>query len=204
MSTLTLSPVTVIFTGATINDVYEQITQYVAKNNIKLLDSPPAPVPVPTPAKAQTTKELLVKQLKSVSDEYDGNEKALIVKGFDELIKNINEDSSFNPLITLIANRKYEDIYSSLYAAIHSCYYKSIEKSATTNDKKRKAAIITALTEKLNSYPPEKKFQRSAYSRIITDIAYLPSNTELMIYVNLKGVGNSISDIISNVYNEYK
>jgi hypothetical protein len=227
MSTLTLAPVTVIFTGATMNDVYEQITQYVAKNAVKHLDSHtetvipgPAPlpprvaniptipihhyVPAPAPLSAEERKDLLIADLKNI---VKTTQNQLYIDEWERIINTINGISNplyFNPYITLISNKKYDVIYDCLFDSIRKIYYEYYEPHATQKEKDRKVAILAALQEKYDSYPPEKTFQREAYGAAIRDINQLPSSTDMLIYGNLEGVGKSISKVISDVYNKYK
>ncbi len=218
MSTMTLAPVTVIFTGSTMSEVYEQITQYVAKNAEKHLDSlsetvvptipihhyVPAPAPAPAPAPTLTPKELVIQDLKAALEKCETKGETLFATEYKNIIKGINTTPSFDPYIMLITNRKYVPIYDTIFNSISKHYYDLVEASATQKHKDRKAAILIALREKFNNYPPEKTFQRDAYSQTFNDVTNLPSNTDMTIYLNLKGVGNSISRVISDVCSKYK
>ncbi len=225
MSTLTLAPTTIIFTGATLSDVYEQITLYVAKNAVKHLYAhketvipapdllPPhvaniptipihhyVPAPAPAPAPTLTPNERVIQDLKAAMEKCD----ATLAAEYKNLIKQIDTAPESDPYLTLITNKKYVPIYDTLFNSINTHFYKLTEASATQKEKDRKAAILAALQEKFNSYPSEKTWQREAYKQIIQDVTSLPSNTDSLIYHNLKGVGNSISDVIFLAYNKYK
>lgn len=223
MSTLTLAPVTVIFTGATMNDVYEQITKYIANNPVKLPNSStskapsipsipihhyvsaPAPAPVPTPPPTLTPKELVIQDLKTAMEAYSKEQgRVLEAVMCKELIEELNSDASYNPYFTLITNTLNNNVYDELFTSIRTHCYDSVEASATQKHKDRKAAILAALNKKKNSYPRDATYQRDAYHRIINDINHLPSNLDTMTYLNLKGVGNSIFRVISDVCDKYK
>lgn len=231
MSTLTLAPITVIFTGSTMSEVYEQITQYVAKNADKHLDSlketaiptipihhyvpapAPAPAPkentlpaipgLPIPAPTLTPKERVIQDLKAALEKCKTEGNTLFATEYMNILKHIDTDPSFNPYITLISNKKYDLVYDTLFNSILDHYYDSMEASATQKEKVRKAGILATLQEKFNSYPPEKTWQRASYKQVIEDVTNLPSNTDDTTYINLKGVGNSISRVIIDAYSKY-
>lgn len=154
--------------------------------------------PAPAPAHPLTPKDRVIQDLKDAASHAEGEHMIGIAEEFKNIIKQINTAPSFDPFITLISNKKYDPVYYTLFEIINKHYYTSMEASATQKVKDRKAAILAALQEKLNSYPSEKTYQRDAYKKIIYDIKRLPSNMDMRIYASLKGVGYSIFDVISD------
>lgn len=165
---------------------------------------PPIPAPAPAPLSAEERKDLLIADLKGA---VKATQNQLYIDTWERIITTINvacKHMKFNPYITLISNKKYDVIYDCLFDSIRKIYYEHNESNATQKEKDRKVAILAALQEKHDSYPPEKIYQRNAYQAAIRDIKQLPSNTDMLIYGNLEGVGKSISSVISDVYNKYK
>lgn len=168
------------------------------------VDSRTTPTPVPAPASPHQTfdMETLIQALTNTANTYyKGEMRPEVVKMCVNIINNLTNTT--NPLTLLKKAKKQNDVYDTIANTIAEHYAEQIEASATQKEKDRKEAIMRALTLKQLSYPLDKEYQRDAFGSAIREIMYLPANTSLQIYMNLRGVGKSIGKVIETTYNEY-